>query len=791
MATPVYRFGRFRLDPRARELLEDGARVDLPLATIDCLVYLIRHRDRPIGRDELASAVWGRVDVSEASLNHAVMRLRRHLGDTGNEQRVIRTVPRHGYRWVLEIEEELPVEASAPRPKEAIGEADDVAVAGDDTPLAAAAPEAAAHAPATPRATPRRRFVLALVLLTMIALGFAVIPFVKLGTDSDVAAAPVATAVLPVEVDAGAEWAWLRFGLMDLVASQLQRTGLAVVASEVVVAVTASPDGDVATRLAPIAAGTVRASASFANGQWRVHLERRVGEASLVVDTRDADPVRATRAAADELVIKLGRAPPQDAVDDETLARETLRRRISAAVLAGQVDVARHLLEAAPPALRTHPDIALSEASLAFFAGEYDASRALAERLLASLPADAPPALRARAWTTLGAAQFRLWRLDDAQRSYTNALALAAEGADAGAQARAHIGLGGIASQRMRLEDAADHYGRARTLHAMRDDAFGVAAVDLNLGMNALQRGQPAQALVVLRGADTRFATLHADDALTATLAARADAEVQLLDIDAARATASRMLDLERRVQNPRQRGDLMLARAQIAVAAGRLDEADGLLSQILDASDPDHDGALRASAEGVLAASALLRGRAEAAAESAMAAHVPDLLSRHRGDYARAWLVRCRALQRLGRSAEAADEVARLRAWSDADPTGAETWIAMLAEASQAEHEGRRDDALAQLAEALQAVLAREVPEEVVTVAEPYVRLLLTAGRVDDAVSVNGRIAAHADHDARAARSAARIYAALGDAEAAAQALARATSLAGERTAMLDDAGP
>lgn len=791
MATPVYRFGRFRLDPRARELLEDGARVDLPLATIDCLVYLIRHRDRPIGRDELASAVWGRVDVSEASLNHAVMRLRRHLGDTGNEQRVIRTVPRHGYRWVLEVEEELPVEASAPRPREAIGEADDAAVAGDDAPLATAAPEAAASDSETPRPRPRRGLMPALVALLVISLGVALMFFLNVRKHSEEAVAPVATAVLPVEVDAGAEWAWLRFGLMDLVASQLQRAGLAVVASEVVVAVTASPDGDVAARLAPIAAGTVRASASFANGQWRVHLERRVGEASLVVDARDADPVRATRAAADELVIKLGRAPPQDAVDDETLARETLRRRISAAVLAGQVDVARHLLEAAPSALRTHPDIALSEASLAFFAGEYDASRALAERLLASLPADAPPALRARAWTTLGAAQFRLWRLDDAQRSYTNALALAVEGADAGAQARAHIGLGGIASQRMRLEEAADHYGRARTLHAMRDDAFGVAAVDLNLGMNALQRGQPAQALVVLRGADARFATLHADDALTATLAARADAEIQLLDVDAARATASRMLDLERRVQNPRQRGDLMLARAQVAVAAGRLDEADGLLSQILDASDPDHDGALRASAEGVLAASALLRGRDESAAEFAAAAHVPDLLSRHRGDYARAWLVRSRALQRLGRTTEAAAEVDGLRAWADADAARAEAWIAALAEAFQAEHEGRRDDALARYAEAFQPVLAREVPEALLMVAEPYVRLLLAANRVDDAVSVNGRIAGYADHDARAALSAARIYAALGNAPAAAQARDRARTLAGERTALLDDALP
>ncbi|HJU39879.1 MAG TPA: winged helix-turn-helix domain-containing protein, partial [Tahibacter sp.] len=102
MPTPIYRFGAFRLDPQARELTENGARVNLRISTIDCLIHLVRHRDRPVGRDELASAVWGRVDVSEVSLTHAIMSLRRTLGDTGNEQRAIRTVPRVGYRWVLD-----------------------------------------------------------------------------------------------------------------------------------------------------------------------------------------------------------------------------------------------------------------------------------------------------------------------------------------------------------------------------------------------------------------------------------------------------------------------------------------------------------------------------------------------------------------------------------------------------------------------------------------------------------------------------------------------------------------
>ena len=46
MATTHYRFGPFLLDPQARELQREGRRIDLPLSTIDCLIHLIRNRDR-------------------------------------------------------------------------------------------------------------------------------------------------------------------------------------------------------------------------------------------------------------------------------------------------------------------------------------------------------------------------------------------------------------------------------------------------------------------------------------------------------------------------------------------------------------------------------------------------------------------------------------------------------------------------------------------------------------------------------------------------------------------------
>src|SRR5262245_58818913 len=101
---PRYRFGEFELDPASRELLRGGERVALPPKSFDCLVHLIAHRDRAVGRDELIAAVWGRVEVSDTVVAQTLLRARKALDDTGERQSIIRTVPRFGYHWVAAVE---------------------------------------------------------------------------------------------------------------------------------------------------------------------------------------------------------------------------------------------------------------------------------------------------------------------------------------------------------------------------------------------------------------------------------------------------------------------------------------------------------------------------------------------------------------------------------------------------------------------------------------------------------------------------------------------------------------
>lgn len=98
-----YRFQDFEIDPPSRDLLRDGERVPLPPKSFDCLAYLVMHRDRAVGRDELIAAVWGRVEVTDMVVAQTMLRARKALGDSGALQRAIRTVPRFGYQWIAPV----------------------------------------------------------------------------------------------------------------------------------------------------------------------------------------------------------------------------------------------------------------------------------------------------------------------------------------------------------------------------------------------------------------------------------------------------------------------------------------------------------------------------------------------------------------------------------------------------------------------------------------------------------------------------------------------------------------
>jgi DNA-binding winged helix-turn-helix (wHTH) protein len=102
-----YRFGDFQLSPRRRLLLGDGREVPLIPRYFDLLVLLVERRHEAVHRRDIFEGVWTDVIVSDSALSQAVRTLRRALGDDSREPRFIRTVARHGYRFVFaEVVEE-------------------------------------------------------------------------------------------------------------------------------------------------------------------------------------------------------------------------------------------------------------------------------------------------------------------------------------------------------------------------------------------------------------------------------------------------------------------------------------------------------------------------------------------------------------------------------------------------------------------------------------------------------------------------------------------------------------
>jgi TolB-like protein len=99
-------FGDCTLDPTRRELWRGGEAIHVEPQVFDLLLHLVRNRDQVISKDAMLEAVWGRRIVSESTLSNRINAARRAIGDSGEQQAFIRTVPRRGLRFVADVREE-------------------------------------------------------------------------------------------------------------------------------------------------------------------------------------------------------------------------------------------------------------------------------------------------------------------------------------------------------------------------------------------------------------------------------------------------------------------------------------------------------------------------------------------------------------------------------------------------------------------------------------------------------------------------------------------------------------
>jgi len=95
-----YFFDDCVLDTELRELRRGSDVVHTSPQVFDLLEYLIRTRDRVVSKDDLISAIWNGRIVSDAALTTRLNAVRRAIGDSGERQRLIKTFPRKGFRFV-------------------------------------------------------------------------------------------------------------------------------------------------------------------------------------------------------------------------------------------------------------------------------------------------------------------------------------------------------------------------------------------------------------------------------------------------------------------------------------------------------------------------------------------------------------------------------------------------------------------------------------------------------------------------------------------------------------------
>lgn len=98
------------LDIGRRELTRQAEAVSIGPQVFDLLVYLVQNAERVVSKDDVLEAVWGGRAISESTLTSHINAVRKAIGDSGGEQRLVRTIPRKGFRFVADVRTVAPPE---------------------------------------------------------------------------------------------------------------------------------------------------------------------------------------------------------------------------------------------------------------------------------------------------------------------------------------------------------------------------------------------------------------------------------------------------------------------------------------------------------------------------------------------------------------------------------------------------------------------------------------------------------------------------------------------------------
>ena len=110
----LFWFEDYALDTDRRELRRGAAPLSIEPQVFDLLEFLVRNRDRVVSKDDLLASVWGGRIVSESTVFSRINAARRAIGDSGDRQRLIRTITGKGIRFIGAVRQHADAEPAIP-----------------------------------------------------------------------------------------------------------------------------------------------------------------------------------------------------------------------------------------------------------------------------------------------------------------------------------------------------------------------------------------------------------------------------------------------------------------------------------------------------------------------------------------------------------------------------------------------------------------------------------------------------------------------------------------------------
>src|SRR5262244_1334103 len=101
-----YVFGEWTLDTQRAELSRAGRICQLRRKVFQALGYLLAHADRVVSKQELCEQLWPQQFISDAALESTIKAVRQAIGDSGHDQRLIKTLYGQGYRFIATVRRE-------------------------------------------------------------------------------------------------------------------------------------------------------------------------------------------------------------------------------------------------------------------------------------------------------------------------------------------------------------------------------------------------------------------------------------------------------------------------------------------------------------------------------------------------------------------------------------------------------------------------------------------------------------------------------------------------------------